>query len=75
MPDLTIEELRTELDRQREEQEARHQALLDHLSRDDRPLTQAEVNRTMANGYAAEADRRSREAIDAAAEDAEDGAA
>jgi hypothetical protein len=65
MPDeTTIEDLRAELERQREEQEARHQALLDHLARDGRPMTQADASRTMRDGYAAEAERRVREAAE-----------
>jgi hypothetical protein len=59
--ETTIEDLRAELERQREEQAARHQALLDHLTRDGRPMTQADASRTMRAGYAAEAERREQE--------------
>jgi hypothetical protein len=59
--ETTIEDLRAELDRQREGQEARHKALLDHLT-ERRPLTQARASRTMEAGYAAEAERREQDA-------------
>ncbi|HMH48513.1 MAG TPA: hypothetical protein VK538_12470 [Solirubrobacteraceae bacterium] len=62
MPDLTIEELREELGRERAEQEARHQALLDQLSRESNPPSavqqEKENRRLMSDGYAAAAAER-----------------
>ena len=62
MPDTTIEDLRQALDRQREEQEARHQALLDQLRTPARPRNAAEQEsenrRLMSSSLAANAAER-----------------
>ena len=58
--DKALEALRAELARQEEENQRRHQALVDKLAEQQaaRPMSAASVARTMANGFAQSAAER-----------------
>jgi regulator of protease activity HflC (stomatin/prohibitin superfamily) len=68
-----IDDLRAELDRQRAEQERRHQALLSELQRRDaRPPSAADARATIRNGYAqSEAEREAAKVADGEGGDAQ----
>jgi hypothetical protein len=64
--DDTLKALREQLEKQRADEERRHQVLLAKLAeRDDRPMSQAQASATMRNGYAqSEAEREAAKAGD-----------
>lgn len=69
--DDTLKALREQLVQQRADDERRHQVLLDRIAeRDGQPLTNADVRRTMRNGYAqSEAERAAAKAADRGGDD------
>jgi hypothetical protein len=74
--DETLTKLEAALEKQREDDERRHQALLDKLTERNggaKQMSQADASRTMANGYAQTAAEREARKAAARGGDGDDG--